>query len=128
MPGTPANRSGYSPGSAPLPCRLEITPYGTRSGRSSTSILSTSPGSAPRTAIGPVMTCGPGPSCAEVAATAIASVSTLRSGTPYDSKNWRGSWPWSSSTPSWEMVSRVTTSPEETTATGAESRLGSRPQ
>ena len=66
-------RCGYSPGSAPFPCRLEITPYGTRSGRSSTSILRTSPGSAPRTATGPVITCGPGPSCAAVAATAIAS-------------------------------------------------------
>jgi hypothetical protein len=48
-----------SRGNAPLPCRLEITPYGTRGRTDSISTLSTSPGPAPSTWIGPVTTCGP---------------------------------------------------------------------
>ncbi len=64
-PSTPANTLtvsppvGYSSGSAPLPCRFDTTPYGTRGRVSSTVIFSRSPGRAPVTAIGPVTTCGP---------------------------------------------------------------------
>ncbi len=45
--------------SAPLPWRLDTTPYGTRGSMESISTLSTSPGRAPATWIGPVTTWGP---------------------------------------------------------------------
>jgi hypothetical protein len=47
------------PGSAPLPCLLDTTPYGTRGSADRVSTSSTSPGSAPVTYTGPVTTCGP---------------------------------------------------------------------
>ena len=114
-----------------MPWRFETTPYGTRGRSARISTSSTSPGCAPATATGPVITCGPSfaKSCwMSDAAIAIASRSTLRRGTPWAPKNATGSRPWSSRMPSCETVSKVTTPPEGTVATGFVVALGSRPQ
>ena len=53
-----------------------------------------------------------GPSCTARAAIATASRRTLEDGTPKPPKYARGSWPWSSRTPSWDSASTVTTDPD----------------
>ncbi len=123
--------SGYSPGSAPFPCRLEITPYGTRGRVSRTVTASRSPGRAPATWTGRETTCGPstpnvrGWVDASVAAIAMASDSTCS--TSYAAKKASGSRPWSSRMPSWLTVSKVTSVPGSTRSTGSSAAHGSRP-
>ena len=107
---------------APLPWRLEMTPYGTRGSADSGSILRTSPGRAPSTYTGPVTTCGPSASklrgCREYCfAMATASCSTFSRPTPLLPNHATGSRPWSSRRPSWLTVSMVIVRPERTRAT-----------
>jgi hypothetical protein len=52
-----SNRSG----STPQPLRIAFQPIGSDGSIDKNSISSASPGRAPRTAIGPVSRCGPGP-------------------------------------------------------------------
>src|SRR5271170_4801307 len=51
--------NGKSSGSAPMPRRITLKPQSSARATSRISIRKTSPGSAPRTAIGPVRMCGP---------------------------------------------------------------------
>ncbi len=111
---TGSSPSGSSPGKAPRPWRLETVPYGARGRSCSTVTASTSPGSAPATAMGPVTTCGPSASASwgtADAAIPIASRSTASAGTPLPANHATGSRPWSSRTPSWLTVSMVTVLP-----------------
>ena len=120
---------GSSPGRAPLPCRLEITPYGTRGCSRTTVMASRSPGRAPSTRIGPVTMCGPSRTGSRrlCAAISIASRSTASPGTPWLPKNAAGSPPWSGSVPSWLTVSITIVSPDAIVSTGASVRQGRRP-
>jgi len=128
---TGSSPSGSSPGKAPRPWRLETVPYGARGRSCSTVTASTSPGSAPATAMGPVTTCGPSASASwgtADAAIPIASRSTASAGTPLPANHATGSRPWSSRTPSWLTVSMVTVLPASTLSTGWSAPQGRRPQ